>query len=130
MPRRLSYSKKDIETIFEMKRKGYTYREIGQTLGRSTKAIAVFAQRYRPVEKKQERAEETEIELSPDVIQPLLQKALASSAPKVEVKQKTIDDFTSRELIRSLYKRGYRIEDGTLVFYARQNVNLADIISQ
>lgn len=45
------------------------------------------------------------------------------------VKEKTLNDFPPRDIIKHLYNLGYRIEDGKLVCYVRQNVNVKDIIN-
>lgn len=45
------------------------------------------------------------------------------------VKEKTLDDFPPRELIKNLYERGYRIENGKLICIVHQVVNVKDIIN-
>lgn len=45
------------------------------------------------------------------------------------VKEKTLNDFSPRELIKNLYDRGYRIENGRLICIVHQVVNLKDIIN-
>lgn len=47
---------------------------------------------------------------------------------KIVYKDKTLDDFTARDMIRHLYKLGYRI-DGTLYCLVKQSVNVKDIIN-
>lgn len=44
-------------------------------------------------------------------------------------KEKTLDDFSPRDIIKHLYKLGYRIEDNKLVCYVKQQVNVKDIIN-
>lgn len=51
---------------------------------------------------------------------------VVSPAP---VKEKTLKDFSPREIIKYLYDLGYRIEDGKLVCFVKQTVNLKDIIN-
>ena len=41
---------------------------------------------------------------------------------------KTLDDFTPREIIKHMYRLGYRIEDNQLVCIVKQKVNVKDII--
>ena len=48
----------------------------------------------------------------------------------VPVKEKTLDDFTPREIIKNMYKRGYRIMDGQLVCMVPQVVKIKDIINE
>ena len=51
---------------------------------------------------------------------------IATESKKVEEKTKVM---TPREMIKSLYDMGYRIEDNHLVCYVRQTVKLQDIIN-
>lgn len=48
--------------------------------------------------------------------------------PRPVVKEKTLKDFTAREMITHLYKMGYRIENNTLVVLQKVPVKLNDII--
>lgn len=47
----------------------------------------------------------------------------------VKKADKTLDDFTPREMFGYLYKKGYRIEEGELVCYIKHKVNIKDIIA-
>ena len=48
---------------------------------------------------------------------------------KAPVKEKTLDDFTPREIFKHLYKLGYRLKDPkSLYCIIKQPVNLEDII--
>ena len=47
----------------------------------------------------------------------------------VPVKEKTLSDFSPREIIRYMYNLGYRIEDNKLVCLVKQVVNVKDIIN-
>ena len=50
MPRtNLTYTAQDIKTIFYMKNKGYSYKEIADAVKRSTRAIENFVNKYRPL---------------------------------------------------------------------------------
>lgn len=44
-------------------------------------------------------------------------------------KTKTLDDFQPRDIIKHLYKLGYRIENNKLVCMVKQTVNMRDIIN-
>lgn len=57
------------------------------------------------------------------------QEVVVQLKPVEPVREKTLDDFQPRELIKHLYKLGYRIEDNRLVCYVRQTVNVKDIIN-
>ena len=53
----------------------------------------------------------------------------AVNEPKAPVKEKTLDDFTPREIFKHLYKLGYRLKDPkSLYCIIKQPVNLEDII--
>lgn len=47
MPKRINFTTEEVKTIFQMKMKGYTVREIADKLGRSKKSIQSFVDRYR-----------------------------------------------------------------------------------
>lgn len=156
MPKKLTYTGEEVKTIFAMKEKGYSYKEIAEKVHRSTKAIAMFCQVYRPLglERTLEKAKKDKPvpESLPDLEEVLAQfpdnppgfiqeeakePAKATKAapvvtvekPVEPVKQKTIADFASREMLYELFgKRGYFIEDGKLYCYVKQEVKLQDII--
>ena len=46
---------------------------------------------------------------------------------RVLVKQKTLNDFTPREIIKHLYDLGYRIENNKLYVVTRREVKLSDV---
>lgn len=139
-----------------MKEKGYSYKEIAEKVHRTTKAIAMFCQVYRPLglEKTLEKAKKEKHipENLPDLeevlaqfsdnppgfiqeeikepVRPVKAAPVAIVEKSAEpVKQKTITDFTSREMLYELFgKRGYFLEDGKLYCYIKQEVKLQDII--
>jgi len=156
MPKKLTYTAEEVKTIFAMKEKGYSYKEIAEKVHRTTKAIAMFCQVYRPLglEKTLEKAKKEKhiSENLPDLeevlaqfpdnppgfiqeeikepVRPVKAAPVATAEKPVEpVKQKTITDFTSREMLYELFgKRGYFLEDGKLYCYIKQEVKLQDII--
>ena len=69
---------------------------------------------------KHEEEERTRVET---VINPVVKQQ------HVEAKEKTLNDFQPKEIIKYLYKLGYRIEDNRLVCYVKQTVNIKDIIN-
>ena len=56
-------------------------------------------------------------------------KTKVASTPKVEIVEKTLSDFSPRDIIRHLYNLGYRIENNSLVCYTKQIVNIKDVIN-
>ena len=139
-----------------MKEKGYSYKEIADKVHRTTKAIAMFCQVYRPLglenTLKKAKKDKSVPENLPDLeevlaqfpdnppgfiqeeikepVRPVKAAPVATVEKPVEsVKQKTISDFASREMLYELFgKRGYFIEDGKLYCYVKQEVKLQDII--
>lgn len=156
MPKKLTYTAEDVKTIFAMKEKGYSYKEIADKVHRTTKAIAMFCQVYRPLglenTLKKAKKDKHVPENLPDLEEVLAQfpdnppgfveeetkepvnannavSAVTVEKPVEPSKQKTISDFTSREMLYELFgKRGYFLEDGKLYCYVKQEVKLQDII--
>ena len=171
MPKKgkICYSAKEVRTIFYMKEKGYRPREIAERLGRSTHAIEMFLQRYRPrgldevltmttdeetpsltaaldaipaktvdVVKEEQAKEEELTNLWGNAEEIEIMPPSAPSAPSdpdeprvICIVKTVIDDSCSDdELIRTLHKRGYRVE-GKLVRerVIKDEVCLKDIIN-
>lgn len=151
------FTAKEIRTILLMKHNGNTYAEIAKEVGRSTKAINMFCQRNRLAQPRTKTAERMIAEGKPvtdvsknletmlagfDVnidneivgtITPLPVHAapVVAEAPKKEyVQTKTLDDFSSRDMIKKLYDRGYRIEEGKLVCYIKKPVQIDEILGK
>ena len=155
MPKKLTYTGEEVKTIFAMKEKGYSYKEIAEKLHRTTKAIAMFCQVYRPLglenTLKKAKKDNPVPENLPDLeevlaqfpdnppgfiqeeikepVRPIKAAPVATVEKPVESVKKTIADFASREMLYELFgKRGYFIEDGKLYCYVKQEVKLQDII--
>lgn len=145
------FSAVEIRTIFEMKEKGYKVREIADKIHRSTKSVNMFVARYRKADpaKMQEMLNKKTEELpsveevfdkmpdkAPGFVKPeVVEKTTPSatictvSGPSVQVKAKGLADYSSRDLIKCLYDRGYRIRNNDLYRILEQKVLLTDIIS-
>ena len=151
------FTAKEMRTILLMKHNGNSYAEIAKEVGRSTKAINNFCQRNRLAKPRPKTAERMIAEGKPvtdvnknletmlagfDVnidneivgtITPLPVHAtpVVAEAPKKEyVQTKTLDDFSSRDMIKKLYDRGYRIEEGKLVCYIKKPVQIDEILGK
>ena len=120
----------EIEEIKSFIRDGLTYAEVGELMGRSKKSIENLVTRMgwsngRLGGNQRGRGHRSASEVS----------ALEKPEPPVEqkqevqVKEKTLKDFSAREMIKYLYNLGYRIEDNRLVCYVKQAVNVKDIIN-
>ena len=135
MTSKRDFTTTELSEIKEYIDAGFTYREIGEIVGRTTKSIENVAHKNgwkstRPLgrPKKSPTAEEDIKALAE------LKAKLSASEPAPEmvvkvVKEKTLNDFQPRDMIRHLYNLGYRIEDNRLVCIVKQVVNLKDIIN-
>ena len=147
----------EMRTILQMKHNGNSYAEIAKKVGRSAKSINNFCQRNRLAKPRAKTVNKmlNQGEQIPDVkknldkmlaefdvtvdnevvgtITPLPVHAdpVVTEKPKNEfIQTKTLDDFSSREMIKKLYDRGYRIEDGKLVCYIKKPVQLNEILGK
>lgn len=100
----------DWDTVNALRERGVTCEEIGKTLN-----IPVGTLRRKMYER---RIVEKQTVVRPTAISP---------AP---AKEKTLSDFQPREIIKHLYKLGYRIENNGLYVITKQQIKLADIISE
>lgn len=108
----------ELELIRGYLRDGYTQAEVGELVGRTTKSINNLVSRMGWTKKKGGLFSDKKSVAA-------LQEQVATPAPK----EKTLKDFTAREMIKYLYNLGYRIENNTLVCYVKQAVNVKDIIT-
>ena len=102
----------EIATLGIMRDEGKTVKEIAGRLGRTEAAVWSYTKRLKnnggqPDDVKEE---------TPSCDKPAL------------IKQKTLDDFKPREMIKHLYNLGYRIIDGDLYLVQQTRVNLEDVI--
>lgn len=144
--------------IVNMQHAGNSYAEIAKEIGRSVKAVNNFCQRYRLRKKdfKKNTVAEAEqrfldgptievdgdiigtitplsapakqtatTEVAPEQVEPMVTE---TEAPVVYAQSCTLDDFGDNDLIKALYDRGYRIEDGKLVCYIKKPVQLNEIL--
>lgn len=145
MSRGKDYTTTEINEIRSFIKDGLTYAEVGELVGRSKKSIENLVQRkgwthgrYNDEPKKDQEPAWNEILKAQEVKQeePTLEMEVeevveekATPFVKVEpVKEKTLNDYSARELIKNLYDRGYRIENGKLICIVHQVVNINDII--
>lgn len=106
------WTTEDIATLGIMRSEGKTIAEIAEKLGRSKPAIWSFIKKL-----KNNGGQPDDVNWdTPRCDEPAL------------TKQKTLDDFTPREMIKHLYNLGYRIIDGDLYLVQQTRVNLEDVI--
>lgn len=157
MAKAKKFTAAEMRTIVTMKHSGYKYKEIAEKIGRSEKSVNNFCQRYRlakpnsatiekmkaegkPVvnvkEKEKEFLEGMNLDLDGEIIGTItpmptseIKNVTVSAEPQKEfVQTKTLDDFSSRDMIKKLYERGYRIEDGKLMCYIKKPVQINEIL--
>lgn len=126
MSRGKDYTTTELAEIKSYLKDGCTFGEIAELMGRSRKSIANVIQR---MQWTRGRYRDDVLE-TPEVIKEV-SKELTEPAEETKfvVKEKTLKDFTAREMIKYLYGLGYRIEDNRLVCYVKQSVNVKDIIN-
>lgn len=82
--------------------------------------------------KERLKQKETPKEWESDLVKQVIEKTNQINEKPMttqSTKEKSLNDFMPREIIKHLYNLGYRIEDGKLVCYVRHNVNVKDIIN-
>lgn len=125
MARGKDYTTTELAEIKGYLKDGCNYAEIGELMGRSRKAIEQLA-----LHQGWTRGRFRE---SSDNVSPVWKTTVAETEVKksepVPVKEKTLFDFTPREIIKHMYNLGYRIEDNKLVCIVKQVVNVKDIIN-
>ena len=151
MGRGKEYTTTELAEIKGYLRDGCTYAEIGELMGRTTRAIEQLCIRMkwtfgRYKEDNQGSQPWSEIlnkpvELGIQFPEQMPEEPVVETTEEVKqavevmqnivkpVKEKTLDDFSPRELIKNLYDRGYRIENGRLICIVHQVVNIKDIIN-
>ena len=145
MSRGKEFTTTEINEIRGFLKDGLTYAEVGELMGRSKKSIENLAHRQgwtrgrfkdepetnqEPAWNETLKAQETKHE-EPVLEMEVEEVVEEKPSPVVEVKpvkEKTLNDYPARELIKNLYDRGYRLENGKLICIVHQVVNINDII--
>ncbi len=146
MAKRNPFTTEEVKTILQMKHNGYTYGEIADKIKtHSTKSITGYCERNRLCpdgstykRPEGERASQFKkiladngiiLSVKPDEIEHV-PATVVKEVVKEKIVEKSLNDYKPRELIKNLFDRGYRIENGEIVCYVRQIVQLKDIIAQ
>ena len=137
MGRGKDFTTTELEEIRGFIKDGLTYAEVAELMGRTTKAISNIAHRkgftyssFGIPHRNQYTKDVTVTKPEPVTVsktEPVT--AVPSVLIREPVKEKTLEDFSARDMIRHLYKLGYRIEDNKLVCLVKQTVNVKDIIN-
>ena len=119
------YTEKETAEMIDMKNQGATYKEIAEMTGRTEKAVGEHLRLVERREAMKDKGIEPKAEKTPEK-----EPETIEIEGKTLVKQKTLNDFTVRELIKNLYDRGcrLRIRNNKPVIITERIINLADII--
>ena len=130
------WTDKEISELKGYLRDGLTQTEIAELMGRSFNSITKYCQKHGlgSCKMKQKfpadvQAKIDKVKEMPETSQNSLPKNWNSFTPSAPAKEKTLKDFQARDMIKYLYDLGYRIEEGKLVCYVKQAVNVKDIIN-
>ena len=121
------------QEIIEYYAAGFRVCEITNMTGIKQSTVRMFLNRN---EDKIKKERELQNDLMKVTVKPNSEtKALPAESKEEQpapapapVKEKTLKDFKSRDMIKYLYDMGYRIENNQLVCLVKQVVNVKDII--
>ena len=127
MPRGKDFTTTEISEICSYLKDGCTYAEIGELMGRTKKSIQNLVYRNRWTDGRIKTVSTTHeaLDMVPETKTPKI--LVEDHSPVIE---KTLRDFTPREIIKYMYELGYRIEDNQLVCIVKQKVNVKVIINE
>jgi len=128
-----------VKKILMMKHNGYKYSEIGKELNLTSKQVENICTRYRISEMKNAEKKAASKEKEPnfpvelkvgDVVLGTITPAKVDEPEKKEVvkPEKTLNDFSVREILKFLYEKGYRIENNSLYCLIKKPVQLNEIL--
>lgn len=127
MGRGKDYTTNELAEIKGYLKDGCSHEEIAELMGRSKKSIENTILRQGWTRGRFKESSDNEVPVWKTTVVETEQE-LKKNEP-VPVKEKTLSDFTPREIIRYMYNLGYRIEDNKLVCIVKQVVNVKDIIN-
>ena len=106
------YTETEWNKMMQMRYEGKSFAEIAEAVGRLESAVT------KRFDYKNKEYKEFKIKM--------LQKTPVTTIPP---KEKTLADFSPRDIIKHLHNLGYRIENNQLVYYSKQYIKLNDIIN-
>ena len=110
MHRRPNY-KQGMSEIIKLRKEGYKISEISELTGIPKGTITARLSRMNAIANSHEvKAQEIK--------------------PVSPQKEKTLNDFQPRDMIKHLYKLGYRIKDNSLYVMTLQKVNIQSVLSE
>ena len=134
MKRKINYTEKDVIDSIKLREAGHSYTAIAEMAGVSPKTVRRYIAAYEAKQKKTAPKKEavSPVPAVPHV--PAVPPRSTGSAPAVErnatAKQVALAGISSRVLIKELYNRGYRIENGGLFVIEKKKVLINDILAE
>ncbi len=104
------YTQKELDEMRQLKMQGASYYEIATIFNRTVRGLQ---QKFSELGWTKE--DKTDVNTQ-------------DSQPVVKVKQKTLDDFLPRDMIKHLYYLGYRIKNNKLVCVYEQVIDIKKIL--
>ena len=118
MPKGKDLTTTELNEIKNLLKEGLNYDEVAELTGRTKKSVTNAVYRYN-LKDKRPRIESMKDSVVPKTI-------IEDHEPRME---KTLKDFSPRDIIKYMYGLGYRIENNELVCLVKQKVNVKDIIN-
>ena len=115
----------DWKEVEELRKGGATYREISEMLGIPQGTLSAQKSR-RKIKFDIDHVKERSVEKMRGGEKPVT----FIKEEKPVVKEKTINDFSPREMIKRLYELGYRIKDNGLYVVTLTQVNIKSVLSE
>ncbi len=109
------YTNDEWQRMMKMRYEGKSMKEIADAIGRLESAVskrfALKSKEYKEYKIK------------------MYTENTPAVPPPASTKEKTLSDFSPRDIIKHLYNLGYRIENNALVYYSKQYIKLNDIVN-
>lgn len=111
MARGTYYTQQEVNDLITIFKQGATVDEIAEMTGRSSSGITLKLRRC-----------------GLSVVDGKYVPGIQVDKTTTGTPQKTLDDFSPREMIKYLHDKGYRIINGEIFWIQKTKINLADII--
>ena len=135
MARKKVFTKGDLFAINKLKEQGLSNREIAEKFHVSVTTIKRYLTNFKVYSDwSPGKGEKPAPAASPAAAKPVAQPATKSPAPKEEknetAKKIVLSQISSRVMIKELYNRGYRIENGDFFVIEKRKVLVSDILAE
>lgn len=116
------YTQKDVDDLVTIFKQGATVEEIAEMTGRSTQAIRCKLNRLGLSSGKKDA----------DTNESNVKEEAVTEKPQAPAKEKTLHDFTLREIFNHLYNDRncrFRVRNNRVVIIVEKEINLSDIVN-